>query len=92
MEYIYDKERFQKALYNVFSKFAKSLSIDFSSGIKFAYEELTSAGFLPEEFSTLQKIEASKIFNDCVEGKQSFEEFVKESAQNIAQFMGLEEK
>ena len=77
MEYIYDKERFQKALYNVFSKFAKSLSIDFSSGKKFAYEELTSAGFLPEEFSTLQKIEASKIFNDCVEGKQSFEEFVK---------------
>ena len=77
MEYIYDKERFQKALYNAFSKFAKSLSIDFSSGKKFAYEELTSAGFLPEEFSTLQKIEASKIFNDCVEGKQSFEEFVK---------------
>ena len=77
MEYVYKKERFQKALYNIFSKYAKSVSIDFSRGKDFSSEELSNAGFLPEEFSPEQKLEASRIFNDCVEGLQSFEEFVK---------------
>lgn len=77
MEYVYDRERFDNALYNVFSKYAKTVSIDFSADKVFSSDELEAAGFLPHEFSTQQKLEAARIFNDCARGGQSFEEFVK---------------
>lgn len=77
MEYVYDRERFDNALYNVFSKYAKSVSLDFSEDKVFSSDELEKAGFLPEEFSTQQKLEGARIFNDCARGGQSFEEFVK---------------
>lgn len=77
MEYVYDRERFDNALYNVFSKYAKSVSLDFSENKVFSSDELEAAGFLPEDFSTQQKLEGARIFNDCARGGQSFEEYVK---------------
>ncbi len=78
MDYVYDRKRFDDALYNVFSKYAKSVSIDFSNNKEWiSVSELENAGFLPKEFSDQQKSESTRIFNDCAQGKQSFEEFVK---------------
>lgn len=77
MDYVYNRERFDDALYNIFSKYAKSVSLDFSENKVFSSDELEAAGFLPEQFSTQQKLEGARIFNDCARGGQSFEEFVK---------------